>query len=254
MPLRLVVRDPGRAPRLPGAQLAVAEHGDPDAVATALAGVETVFMVSASESLDRVDRHRRFVDGALRAGVRHLVYTSFVGAGPSATFTLARDHGATEDYVRASGVSHTFLRDNLYADFLPLMLGEDKVLRGPAGTGRVAAVALDDVADVAAAVLQDPEAHEGATYDLTGPAAHSFAELARILTAALGHEVVYRDETLEEAYASRAAFGAPSWQVDAWVSTYTAIAAGELAEPSTAVETITGHPAIAFSELFRPLG
>ena len=88
--------------------------------------------------------HRR---GAVAAGVAHLVYTSFYGAAPDATFTLARDHWATEEHIRASGLAFTFLRDNLYADFLPLMADEHGVIRGPAGDGRVAAVAIDDVAD-----------------------------------------------------------------------------------------------------------
>ena len=55
------------------------------------------------------------------------------------------------------GMAFTFLRDNFYLDFLPLTVGEDGVIRGPAGEGRVSAVARADVAGVAAAVLLDPE-------------------------------------------------------------------------------------------------
>jgi NAD(P)H dehydrogenase (quinone) len=55
------------------------------------------------------------------------------------------------------------LRDNLYADFLPAMIGPDGVLRGPAGQGRVAAVAQNDIADAAAAVLSAAAEHAGAT-------------------------------------------------------------------------------------------
>ena len=122
---RLIVRDTARAPTLPHAEVAQAEYGDPEAVRRALTGAATVLMVSASETPDRVDRHRAFVDAAAGAGVRHLVYTSFAGAAPDAVFTLARDHWATEEHIRASGLAFTFLRDNLYADFLPLMVGDD---------------------------------------------------------------------------------------------------------------------------------
>src|SRR4051794_28723236 len=108
---RLLVRDPARAPQLPGAEVVVAEYGDPAAVRAALAGADAVLMVSASESPDRVDRHRSFVDAAAAAGVGQIVYTSFVGAAPDSVFTLARDHWATEEHVRASGVPATFLRD-----------------------------------------------------------------------------------------------------------------------------------------------
>ena len=247
--LRLVVRDPSRAPDLPGASVAVAEYGDRDAVRRALDGAETVLMVSASESADRVDRHRAFIDAAADAGAGHLVYTSFVGAAPDSVFTLARDHWATEQHLRASGLTWTFLRDNLYADFLPQMVGEDGVIRGPAGDGRVAVVAQDDIVDAAVAVLRDPAPHAGRTYDLTGPEALSFAEMAEIITAQTGRAVRYHDETLEEAYASRSHYGAPDWQVDAWVSTYTAVASGEVSAVSPDVPRLTGRPATSLAEL-----
>src|SRR5947209_6959938 len=83
----------------------------------ALEGVPTVLMVSASETPDRLARHTAFIDAAVTAGVEHLVYISFYGAAPDCTFTLGRDHYATEEHIRASGLRFTFLRDNLYADF-----------------------------------------------------------------------------------------------------------------------------------------
>ncbi len=58
-------------------------------------------MVSASEAVDRLDQHRAFVSAAAEAGVRHVVYTSFQGAAPDCTFTLGRDHWATEEALRA---------------------------------------------------------------------------------------------------------------------------------------------------------
>jgi uncharacterized protein YbjT (DUF2867 family) len=207
--------------------------------------------VSASEDENRVRQHRTFVDAAVAAGVQHLVYTSFYGAAPDATFTHARDHAATEDHLRASGVSWTFLRNNLYADFLPGLVGADGVIRGPAKIGRVSAVTQDDLAEVAATVLLDPAGHAGATYDLTGPEALTLAEVARIITDVTGRPARYHDETLEEAYASRASYGAPGWLVDAWISTYTAIAAGELAGVSTAVADLTGRPATRFEQHLR---
>jgi uncharacterized protein YbjT (DUF2867 family) len=253
VPQRLVVRDAGRAPDLPGCEVAVATYDDGPAVQSALAGVRTVFMVSGAEHPERVAQHRTFVDGAAAAGVEHLVYTSFYGASPAATFTLARDHFATEQNIRASGLTYTFLRDNLYADFFPLMADDRGVIRGPAGDGRVAAIAIDDVAAAAVAVLRDPAAHAAVTYDLTGPAAHSVLDVARILTDAGCGPIRYEPETVEEAYASRAVYGAPAWQVDAWVSTYTAIASGELATVSDAVPKLTGRPATSLLTLAATL-
>ncbi|MEJ2856883.1 MULTISPECIES: SDR family oxidoreductase [unclassified Saccharothrix] len=240
---RLVVRDLSRAPELAGASAVSARFEDGDAVRAALEGVTTALMVSADETPDRVEQHRTFVDAAVDAGVRHLVYTSFYGAAADATFTLARDHYATESYIRTTGLGHTFLRDNLYADFTPFMVGEDGVIRGPAGHGKAALVALDDIADAATAVLLDPHAHDAATYDLTGPEALTFAQIAETIEKVTGRPTTYHAETVEEAYRSRAVYQAPDWQVDAWVTTYTAIAAGELAGVTDHVERLIGRPA-----------
>jgi NAD(P)H dehydrogenase (quinone) len=248
---RLVVRDPARAPRLDAAQVADAEYGDAEAGRRALDGIDTLFMVSGSETPDRVDQHRTFVDAAVAAGVEHVVYVSFYGAAAGATFTLARDHWLTEEHIRGSGMRWTFLRDNLYMDFFPAMVGEDGMIRGPAGEGRVAAVAQDDIADVASAVVREPAVHAGQTYDLTGPQALTLAEVADQLSGATERVVGYIPETVEDAYRSRVHYGAPDWQVDAWVSTYTAIAAGELAGTSDAVERVAGHSPVALAELLR---
>ena len=247
---RLLVRDPARAPSLDGAAPARMSYDDRAAVEEACAGLDLVFMVSAAESATRLEEHRAFVDAAAAAGVRHLVYLSLCGAAPDATFTLARDHFHTEEHIRASGMAWTFLRDNLYLDFLPMMQGDDGVIRGPAGDGRVGAVAQDDVAAAAHAVLREAARHEGATYTLTGPEAFTLTEAAEVLTRVTGRRVLFEDETLEEAYASRASYGAPGWQVDAWVSTYTAIAAGEMAEVADDVERLAGRPPLSLEGMF----
>ena len=250
--LRLIVRDAGRAPSLDSATVAEAEYGDSAAARAALEGVTTLFMVSGTESADRLRAHRRFVDAAAAAGVRRICYLSFFGAAPDATFTLARDHWHTEQHIRASGMAHTFLRDNLYADFLPGMAGEDGVIRGPAGHGAFAPVARRDVADVAVRVLTDtPTAHENSTYDLTGPDLVTMSEVAAIIATATGRTVTYREETEAEAYASRAVYGAPDWQVSAWVSTYQAIANGELAPATDQVQRLLGRPATSLADLLR---
>ncbi|GAB3254367.1 SDR family oxidoreductase [Kineosporia babensis] len=251
VPQRLLVRDPSRAPELPHAETSIVTYADTPAVRDSLAGLETLFMVSGTESLTRREEHRAFIDAAVAAGVQHIVYVSFFGAAPDATFTHARDHWHTEQHLRACGVPFTFLRDSLYADFLPGLAGEDGVIRGPAGAGRVAAVAQDDIAEVALAVLRDPAAHAGRTWDLTGPEALSLSEVAETITEVTGRSVHYLNETLDEARASRAGYGAPDWLLEAWISTYTAIAAGELAGVSTAVEDITGHPATSLATLLK---
>jgi NAD(P)H dehydrogenase (quinone) len=245
---RLLVRDLARAPQLPLAVAAQCSYGDRQAAERALVGVRTLLMVSAAEQEDRLAEHRAFVDAAAAAGVEHVVYISFFGAAPTATFTLARDHWATEEHLKASGMAWTFLRDNLYLEFMDHMVGDDGVIRGPAGHGRAAVVSHGDIARAAVAVLLHPAAHAGRTYDLTGPEALSFAEMATVIKEVTGRDVTFHDETVEEAYASRAVYGAPDWQVDAWVSTYTAIREGELDGVSDDVERLTGRPPTSLRE------
>lgn len=244
----LLVRDAARAPELAGTVTAVCNYADPAQATAALNGVKTLFMVSAAEAEDRLQQHYAFVDAAAAAGVRHIVYTSFFGAAPDSTFTLGRDHYATEERIKTSGMDYTFLRDNFYLDFLPLLAGEDGVIRGPAGDGVMAAVARADIARSALNVLRDTALHVGRTYNLTGPGDISLARAAELLTAGTGRTITFHNETLEEAYASRASYGAPPWQVDAWVSTYTAIAAGELAGPTSAVHELTGREPMGLAE------
>jgi NAD(P)H dehydrogenase (quinone) len=247
---RLVVRDPARAPELPGAEVVRAAYGDDEDMRRAPEGVDTLLLVSASEAVDRVRLHTGAVDAAVAAGVQRIVYTSFLACSPDATFTFARDHWHTEEHLRASGVRHTFLRDSLYLDVFPLFAGGDGVIRGPAGDGRVAAVARDDIADVAVAVLLGDD-HDGRTYDLTGPAAFTLQQAAEELSRASGRAVTYHAETLDEAYASRAGYGAPHWEVTGWVTTYAAIAAGELDLVSDAVATVAARPPMDLAEFLR---
>jgi uncharacterized protein YbjT (DUF2867 family) len=213
-------------------------------------------MVSAAENKDRVSEHLAFVDAAVAAGVSRIVYTSFLGASPDAVFLLGRDHWRTEEHIRNSGLAYTFLRDNLYADLVPEFGGPEGVIRGPAGDGRLSAVARADVIDVAtevvsaaAAAHEEPTRHDGISYGLTGPEALTLTEMARMISQITGRSVRFENETIEQAYASRADYGAPAWQVDAWVSTYTAIAAGEMSDVTDDVEGVTGHPPISFRAL-----
>jgi uncharacterized protein YbjT (DUF2867 family) len=243
---RLVVRDPSRAPEIDGTEVAVAAYDDPEALRAAFEGCDGLLFVSAAEHPERLQLHRDVVAAAADAGVRHLVYTSFQGAAPDSTFTLGRDHFHTEQAVLEAAIPHTFLRDSLYQDVLPYFPGADGVIRAPAGDGRLAAVARDDIAEVAAVALLDPGTHAEQTYVMTGPEAFTLHEAAAVMSRFAPIPITYEPETVEEAYASRAHYGAPQYEVDGWVTSYTAIDAGEMATVSGDVERLTGHAPLSF--------
>lgn len=177
---RLVVRDAGRAPRLAGAEVATASYDDRHPMVKALTGADTLFFVSGHEGPDRVAQHTSLIDAAAEAGVRRIVYTSFLGAAPHATFSFARDHAATEQAVIAAGIELTSLRHSLYAEAACAFVGADGIMRGPAGVGRIAWLPRYDAARLATTVLTE-QGHEGQIYDVSGPEAISLADTATIL-------------------------------------------------------------------------
>lgn len=242
-----LVRDPARAP-VPAPTAVIAGYDDSAAMQAGMAGADTLLFIPASEDDGRVATHQSVVDAAAAAGVGQIVYFSFVGSAPDATFLLARDHFATEQAIKESRIAFTFLRMNFYLDSIPQWVGEDGALRGPAGDGKLSACSRDDMADVAAVVLTDPAAHAGKTYDLTGREAFSFAEATSMMSELSGKTITYVDETLDEARASRAKYGAPDWEVEGWISAYTAVAAGELAEVTDVVPRLSGHEAQTLTE------
>jgi NAD(P)H dehydrogenase (quinone) len=251
VPLRLIVRDASRAPQLPGAEVAVAsDYGATNEMKRAIEGADTLFLVSGRESPSRIEQHFSAVDAALAAGVERIVYQSFLGASPDSTFTLVRHHWATEEHIRAAGVRYTFPRMSMFLDFLPSMVSPDGVIAGPAGDGHFAPVLRADVADVAAAVLAGGE-YDGQTFDVTGRERLTMAEAAAQMAELSGKRIVFRDETIDEAYESRSGFGAPADEVEGWVTSYTAIAEGELDVVSDSVKRVAGHEPVTLAEFVR---
>lgn len=246
---RLIVPDGVQAPELPHSErVTMRGYGDFDSMKAAAAGVETLFLVPIREHPERARLHATAVDAAVAAGVKRIVYSSFLGAGPQATFTLARDHYATEEHIRSTGIAFTFLRGSAYLEVLRWIIGADGVIRGPAGDGRLAPVGRDDMADTVAAILISDGAHDEETHDVTGPESVSLQQVADAFGSVTGRRISYVNEPLEEAWASRRAYGAADWQIEAWVSTYLQIAAGELDVVSDTVPRITGHSATSLSD------
>ncbi len=246
-----LARSPERAKIYASAEIRKIVYANTPEVVEALKGIDILLMVSARENPERVKEHKDFLDAAKLAGVEHIVYTSFYGADEKATFTLSRDHAQTEAYIKELGFTYTFLRDNFYLDFLIDMALENGEIRGPAGNGLVSAVARKDTSRVAEEILLNPKEWENQTLNLTGPEDLSMEEIVALLSKETGDAIVYVDETVEEAYESRKKWPAQTWEYDAWVSTYTAIKAGEQAGVSTDVEKVLGHPAGSLLDILR---
>ena len=246
-----LARSPERATVYASAELRKMVYANTPEVVEALKGIDVLLMVSAWENPERVEEHKSFLDAAKLAEVQHIVYTSFYGADEKASFTLSRDHAKTEAYIKELGFTYTFLRDNFYLDFLIDIALENGEIRGPAGSGKVSAVARKDTSSVAAEILSHAKKWENQTLNLTGPEDLSMEEIVELLSKETGNAITYVDESVEEAYESRKKWPAQNWEYDAWVSTYTAIKVGEHAGVSTDVEKVLGRPAMSLIDVLK---
>lgn len=237
-------------------------YGDfdkPETLAEAVAGAEKMMLISGTRVGARVIQHKAAIDAAAATGVRHVVYTSFIGIDdPANPAEVRHDHKETEELIRASGMQWTMLRDAHYADAMIVMAGPGAMAQGEwvsnAGEGIEAMVWREDCVDCAVAVLTGL-AHENRTYDITGPRLESFAEVAAIMAEVTGCPLAYRAISDEEQYAMFDAMGIPRrpvddqsvkgipWNSDDMVTFGQAIREGYLEICSDHVEQLTGRPA-----------
>ena len=240
-PMRLLVRDPSRAPRIDGAEVEAADYSNLDALAKGLRKGDRVFMVSLWIGGDvRLDLHRSFIGAAAKAEVAHIVYLSFVNAGKTAVFSHAREHGATEEMLRASGVPWTSVRNSMYADDIPGWFDPDGVAREPGDAARMSFSSRPELADVIALALTET-GHEGKVYNITTPESVSMQELAQIATEVTGDRYTYEPISDAEWIKRWKAQGRPDWALEAGQTSYEALRAGELDVVSDDYEKVTGR-------------
>ena len=165
------VRDPEKAAEFAarGVQVRRADYDDPASLATAFAGADKVLLISSSTPGGRLAQHEAVVAAAREAGVGHLAYTSILAADTT-KLSLAPDHKATEEAIRASGVPFTFLRNGWYTENYAQTVAQALAsgsFAGTAGEGRLGGVPRIDFAEAAVEVLTG-EGHEGQVYELAG--------------------------------------------------------------------------------------
>ena len=254
IPVRALVRTHSRD-AVADVEVAVGDYADRASLNAALRGVTRAFMVCLPEAAPgRLIKHENFVEAASAAGVEHLVYLSFLRPSPPAGFPQARWHAHTEAAIDRAGLSRTFLRVSLYQTSLLNSAGilENDLLLAPAGTGQVAAVAREDIAAVAAAVLTQPLPERGDAYDVTGPDLLTWHDIAQVVSAHTGRATRYQEITPESFAAKLRAAGRPADLIDGMIGLFTDIRHGHLAVRTDAVRQLTGHEATALEQWLRP--
>lgn len=256
--LILVTRDPaklaGYAAR--GCRVRRGDYDDPASMAEAFAGGTKMLLMSASKVGSRIPQHRRAIDAAVAAGVRHIVYTSYAGKDGGNPSLAVSDHRGTEQLLKDSGAHYTILRNSQYIDAVIEAQAPHALRTGrwiaSAADGKMAQVAREDCVASAVAVLAG-DGHEDMTYDITGPELLSFREIAAIIAEIAMCPIDYVVVDDEGMYAFFDSLGVPReavpdqvvnaipWSSDDMVSVERAVREGYLAVISDDVERLTGR-------------
>jgi NAD(P)H dehydrogenase (quinone) len=235
-----------------GVRVARADFDDPGSLAEPFAGADALLLVSGSEVGRRIPQHQAAVDAAVAAGVRRIAYTSAPHADTT-RLSVAPEHKATEELIRASGLPWTFLRNNWYTEnYVGTVLNakDSGVIVTSAGEGRVASASRTDFAEAAAVVLAT-DGHEGRAYELSGDVAWSFDELAEVASALVGRPVVHRAVTANEHRRVLLRAKLPKAAAAFVVALDADIAAGALADATSDLRTLVGHPTTPLADGLR---
>jgi uncharacterized protein YbjT (DUF2867 family) len=237
-----------------GVESVALDYDRAETLAPALDGAEAVFLLSSTIGpSELLDREARVVDEAKRAGAKRIVKLSVLGAAEG-RFQFARWHRPAEQHVEASGLAWTHLRPNGFMQNLFNYKGEtlrgQSTLYAAVGDAAISHVDARDIGEAAAAVLTEG-GHEGKAYDLTGPAALTYGQIAEALTAALGRTIRYVPITLEQYRAGAVAAGVPEVYADALADLDRAYAEGVARRVADGVKTLTGRDPISFDAFAR---
>jgi uncharacterized protein YbjT (DUF2867 family) len=251
--VRAFVRDPrAAAAKLGDVELVTGDLDDPASVRRALEGVDRVY-VSAADGPSKVAQETAVIDLAAEAGVERIVRLSAMHADPASALPAFRWHGRIETHLRRSQVPAVVLRP---AFFMTNML---MVAAGVAATGnlyaptagrRVAMIDIRDVGEVAAVTLL-ADGHAGRTYELTGPSAVTFSDVAAAIADATGHPVQSVDLTEEQARPRFEGADLPGWLQQHLAGVFGVIRAGGFEHATDEVRAITGRPARDFAAFAR---
>src|SRR5271156_74396 len=170
-----------------------------DTVAPALQGVDRLFILTGY-TVDMLRQSKELVDGAQKAGVKHIVHLGACGADDTDVAHYGW-HQFVERYIAGSGIAYTHLRPEIFMENIlgygGVPAASNGVLRYYVGNQRLSFVAGEDIAEVAAAVLRSPGDHTGQTYRL-GYDAKTYGEVAAIIAHVIQQPFRYEAHAAEE--------------------------------------------------------
>jgi uncharacterized protein YbjT (DUF2867 family) len=252
--VRALVRNSARAAAMFGPDLSVAvgDFADPDSLRAAVHGVERVYLACGNHPA-QAEWENALIDAAAATGVRRIVKLSALDARIGSPVAFADAHGRIERHLQASGVPHVLLKPAFgMANLLAVAEGvrQASAIFLPAAGAKVAMVDPHDVAAVAAVALTTG-GHDGRAYELTGPAAVTFDEVAAELAAVLGRPVGFVPVPDEAAVGQLVGSGAPEWFATNVVTQFGLLRAGTQADVRDVVRVLTGREPRPVGEFLR---
>jgi NAD(P)H dehydrogenase (quinone) len=235
-----LARDPAKISGTPARGF---DYTKPETHATALAGVDTLVLISSNDFNDRAGQHRSVIASAKAAGVKRIIYTSIL-KGEASPMLLAADHIATEQALKASGIPTTLLRNGWYTENYTGTLGASVAhgaVIGASGEGRISTAARADYAEAIAVTALDA-AHTGKTYELAGDTAFTMADFAAEVTKLAGKPVAFVNMTQPEFAKALQGFGLPEAFANVLADTDDHVQRGALFDDSRSLSRLIGHP------------
>jgi uncharacterized protein YbjT (DUF2867 family) len=260
--VRAFVRDPRQAQRLFGdaVELSIGDFANQQSVNAALEGVQDL-VLSCADDPRRVEWEKGVIDVAAAAEVGRIVKLSSIAAEPGAPVAFWDWHGQVEQHLRRSRVPSVVLRSSFYMSNVvaaAAQVARDGRLYAPARDARIAMIDPRDVGAAAAAVVTTA-GHDGRTYELTGPDAITYAQLAAELSAAIGREIRFVDVPDEDAKDQMIRAGVAEFTAGQIVRLFAMLRAGVAEQVTATVESLTGRPPRDFAsfvsdhaDLFAP--
>lgn len=250
----LVHKEDQRSERLRslGAEIAVGDLLDIDAVRSALDGVGAAYFVYPIRP-GLIDATAYFAQAAKEAGVSAIVNMSQISARRESKSHAARDHWIGERVFDWSGLAVTHLRPTFFAEWLlyphsGASIVERDVIALPFGDGRHAPIAALDQARLIAAILTDPAPHNGKIYPLHGPVEMSQAGIADAVGEVLGRTIIYQPIGLDQYRARLKKLGYSEFIAQHLCAVALDYQNGVFAGTDTVIEEVTGQPPMTVQE------
>ena len=237
------------------AEVVTGDLADEGSLVTAMAGVEKVFLLSSPHP-DAVGWHRNAIDAARRTQVQLLVRSSILGADRESPAEFISAHTTCDRYLEDSGLPYVIVRPNLFLQNIPEStipaIDASGTFYADAGEARISMVDTRDVAAVAAFALTEP-GYAGAHFDVTGPEALSYTDVAAKLTSVLGRRISYVSASDDAVRQALLGAGLTTWFAGALVGLYQDYrrsgTGGYAAQVTETVQRLTGRPARSLDDL-----